>query len=74
MADKIRSKLEKLIPDLLVLQRKQIFTDAEVLDIMRERERNELLNHIDINNNNNNNNKIFLFFFLDINYRERMFD
>lgn len=73
MADKIRSKLEKLIPDLLVLQRKQIFTDAEVLDIMRERERNELLNHIDINNNNNN--KIFFyFFFLDINYRERMFD
>jgi len=69
MADKIRSKLEKLIPDLLVLQRKQIFTDAEVLDIMRERERNELLNHIDINNNNNN--KIF---FLDINYKERMLD
>lgn len=68
MADKIRSKLEKLIPDLLVLQRKQIFTDAEVLDIMRERERNELLNHIDINNNNK------IFFFLDINYRERMFD
>jgi hypothetical protein len=68
MADKIRSKLEKLIPDLLVLQRKQIFTDAEVLDIMRERERNELLNDIDINNNNK------IFFFLDINYRERMFD
>jgi hypothetical protein len=62
MADKIRSKLEKLIPDLLVLQRKQIFTDAEVLDIMRERERNELLNHIDINNNNNKIFFLFLFF------------
>ena len=63
MADKIRSKLEKLIPDLLVLQRKQIFTDAEVLDIMRERERNELLNDIDINNNNNNNKIFYLFLF-----------
>jgi len=62
MADKISSKLEKLIPDLLVLQRKQIFTDAEVLDIMRERERNELLNHIDINNNNNKIFFLFLFF------------
>jgi hypothetical protein len=41
MADKIRATLEKLIPDLMNLQKREIFSDEDVKGIMREREKNE---------------------------------
>jgi hypothetical protein len=41
MADKIRSTLEKFIPDLLALQKRNVFTSEEVKQILQERERLE---------------------------------
>ncbi|CAD8061494.1 unnamed protein product [Paramecium sonneborni] len=43
MADKIRYTLEKFIPDLLALQKKQIFSKDEVKDILHKREEFEYM-------------------------------
>lgn len=48
MADKIRATLEKLIPDLMNLQKREIFSDEDVKGIMREREKNEQTPNRDI--------------------------
>ncbi|CAD8044579.1 unnamed protein product [Paramecium primaurelia] len=43
MADKIRYTLEKFIPDLLALQKKQVFSKDEVKDILHKREEFEYM-------------------------------
>lgn len=41
MADKIRERLEKFVPDLLLLQKRKVFSSEEVRDILRRREEME---------------------------------